>query len=138
MNIFHGIRVPMPCKTNVKRIKLNRSRGGFISSFARSMVIPIIYKIGTSTIRNSLDLTLIYKYTNFIVSFKFRRKLNKFQIDLPLKFNSSFGKLLASHAGVSRTGLAKNGAFSTSLPPSVKRPQKNWIMAFEEMTLRKV
>lgn len=36
---------------------------------------------------------------------------------VPLKFNSSFGKLFASHAGVSRTGFAKNGARSTSVLP---------------------
>lgn len=34
---------------------------------------------------------------------------------IPLKFSSSFDKLFASQAGVSRTGLAINGAFSTSL-----------------------
>lgn len=50
--------------------------------------------------------------------------LNKFRINLPLKLSSSFGRLLASQAGVSRTGFAKNGAFSTSLPPSVGDEQR--------------
>lgn len=36
---------------------------------------------------------------------------------IPLKFSSSFGKLFASHAGVRRTGFAKNGALSTSVLP---------------------
>lgn len=39
---------------------------------------------------------------------------------LPLKFSSSFGKLFASQAGVSRTGFAKNGAFSTSDPSTIQ------------------
>lgn len=36
---------------------------------------------------------------------------------IPLKFSSSLGKLFASHAGVRRTGFAKNGALSTSVLP---------------------
>lgn len=46
--------------------------------------------------------------------------------DIPLKFSSSFGKLFASQAGVSRTGLAMNGAFSTSLLlPSEEEEKKH-------------
>lgn len=41
----------------------------------------------------------------------------KYNQKSPLKFNSSFGKLFASHAGVRRTGFAKNGALSTSVLP---------------------
>jgi hypothetical protein len=41
INIFHGINVPTPCKMNVNNIKLNLSRGGLISIFARSIVIPV-------------------------------------------------------------------------------------------------
>lgn len=98
MNIFHGVNVPIPCNNNMKKIKLNRSCGGLISIFARSIVMSgpktrtISYTAGTAI--------EIPKPKN-----------------IPLKFNSSFGKLFASHAGVSRTGFAKNGARSTSVLP---------------------
>lgn len=53
-----------------------------------------------------------YKYIYWkIDQLKWQNKI------VPLKFNSSFGKLFASHAGVSRTGFAKNGARSTSVLP---------------------
>lgn len=46
---------------------------------------------------------------------------------VPLKFSSSFGRLFASQAGVSRTGFAINGDFSTSLlPPSKKKKTYKW------------
>lgn len=53
---------------------------------------------------------------------KKKTKNERRKLELPLKFSSSFGKLLASQAGVSRTGLAINGAFSTTSPllPSEK------------------
>lgn len=44
---------------------------------------------------------------------------------LPLKFSSSLGRLLASQAGVSCTGLARNGAFSTSDPSARQTEKKN-------------
>ena len=39
--MFHGVSVPMPCKTRMKKISLYRSEGGSISSLARSIVIPL-------------------------------------------------------------------------------------------------
>lgn len=41
MNMFHGVKVPIPCNNNIKYIIFNLSCGGFISNFARSIVIPI-------------------------------------------------------------------------------------------------
>lgn len=39
--MFHGINVPIPCNNNIKKIILNLSLGGFISSVARSIVMPV-------------------------------------------------------------------------------------------------
>lgn len=39
MNMFQGVKVPIPCNTRIKKMSLNRSDGGSHSSFARSIVI---------------------------------------------------------------------------------------------------
>lgn len=50
---------------------------------------------------------------------------------IPLKLSSSFGKLLASQAGVSLTGFAINGDFSISpLLPSEKKQEKKYVFRF--------
>lgn len=60
-------------------------------------------------------------------------KIHQFNF-VPLKFSSSFGKLFASHAGVRRTGFAKNGARSTSVLPlsahgtKLSNKDREWIV----------
>lgn len=98
INIFHGVNVPIPCNNNTINIKFNLSRGGLISIFARSIVIPFI------------ELNFYF--------FFIKRKI--FNWHIPLKLSSSFGKFVASQAGVRRTGFCKNGAFSTSVPAKKK------------------
>lgn len=141
MNIFHGISVPMPCRMNTNRIRLNRSCGGLISIFARSIVMPAAIYPKQSKVRVGERWTkkLLNKFASlliFVAHFVWTcvRSCVGAWMDsgLPLKFNSSFGKLLASQAGVKRTGSAKNGAFSTSEPPSAN--EQDEITTLNETT----